>query len=304
MARIVGNVTTGDKTNFDQAWEDLIEYITHEKSIEIPLISKKGNLELGLSSVNSLKVLSAQAGTITKDNLLNVYQGRSGKPSNSFQTYMQAILDFMKQEFFLKEFNSQMKQVDKKFVFIIDEINRGEISKIFGELFYSIEPSKRGPIGEVTTQYQNLYEASEYKFNKTFYVPDNVYIIATMNDIDRSVDTLDFAIRRRFRFIEIDADERSQMLDSLTEKDNAINRMQSLNAHIENIPHLGKNYHIGPSYFLELENLDNNFETLWTDYIKPLLKEYVRGMDDESDILDTLYKAYNLEITETSDELS
>ena len=78
----------------------------------------------------------------------------------------------------------------KKYVFIIDEINRGEISKIFGELFFAIDPGYRGRAGEISTQYTNLHSDPDEKF----YIPDNVYIIGTMNDIDRSVDSFDFAV--------------------------------------------------------------------------------------------------------------
>ena len=72
----------------------------------------------------------------------------------------------------------------KKYIFIIDEINRGEISKIFGELFFAIDPGYRGRAGEISTQYANLHADPDEKF----YIPENVYIIGTMNDIDRSVD--------------------------------------------------------------------------------------------------------------------
>ena len=101
----------------------------------------------------------------------------------------------------------------KKYVFVIDEINRGEISKIFGELFFSIDPSYRGISGAVKTQYSNMESGSE-----RFFIPDNVFIIGTMNDIDRSVDTFDFAMRRRFRFIEIKANENVEMLEILEDK--------------------------------------------------------------------------------------
>ena len=87
----------------------------------------------------------------------------------------------------------------KKFIFVIDEINRGEISKIFGELFFSIDPGYRGEKGRIKTQYQNLVDDKDV-FAKGFYIPENVYIIGTMNDIDRSVESMDFAMRRRFAF--------------------------------------------------------------------------------------------------------
>lgn len=175
----------------------------------------------------------------------------------------------------------------KKYIFIIDEINRGEISKIFGELFFSIDPGYRGPAGEVTTQYANLHEDPDEKL----FIPDNVYIIGTMNDIDRSVDSFDFAMRRRFRFIEIKADERLEMLDALGEKkEEAIRRMTALNSEISKVEDLNENYHIGAAYFLKLKTL--SFDQLWNDYLQPLLQDYVRGMYDEESIMKKFAKAY------------
>ncbi|MCL2253751.1 MAG: AAA family ATPase [Lachnospiraceae bacterium] len=182
------------------------------------------------------------------------------------------------------------------FIFIIDEINRGEISKIFGELFFSLDPSYRGKAGEVSTQYANLHENP----NEKFYVSDNVYIIGTMNDIDRSVDSFDFAMRRRFRFIEIKASEQLEMLNELENKEEAIHRMNSLNEVISNIEELNENYHIGASYFLKLKTI--GFEELWTDYLAPLLHEYVRGMYDEKGILEKLKVAYEKSGISNDDE--
>jgi len=182
----------------------------------------------------------------------------------------------------------------KKFIFIIDEINRGEISKIFGELFFSIDPGYRGPAGSVATQYANLHENEADKF----YIPDNVYIIGTMNDIDRSVDSFDFAMRRRFRFIEIKADARVEMLDLLGEdlKAEAMEKMSALNKEIAATEGLNINYQIGASYFLKLKSI--GFDQLWTDYLFPLLQEYVRGMYDENGILERYAKAYGYEPVE------
>ena len=175
----------------------------------------------------------------------------------------------------------------KPYVFIIDEINRGEISKIFGELFFSIDPGYRGKAGEVATQYANLHDDPDEKF----YIPENVYIIGTMNDIDRSVDSFDFAMRRRFRFIEIKADERLEMLDCLgDEKEDAIVRMTALNQEISKVEELNENYHIGASYFLKLKVLST--QQLWADYLAPLLQEYVRGMYDEVGIMTRFESAF------------
>ncbi len=179
------------------------------------------------------------------------------------------------------------KEELKPFIFIIDEINRGEISKIFGELFFSIDPGYRGLKGQVSTQYANLHENSEEKF----YIPENVYIIGTMNDIDRSVDSFDFAMRRRFRFIEIKADERLEMLESLGEqKEDAIRRMTALNNAISAVEELNENYHIGASYFLKLKDI--TIEEVWKDYLCPLLQDYVRGMYDEKGIMEKFAKTF------------
>ena len=177
----------------------------------------------------------------------------------------------------------------KKYIFIIDEINRGEISKIFGELFFAIDPGYRGRAGEISTQYSNLHSDPDEKF----YIPENVYIIGTMNDIDRSVDSFDFAMRRRFRFVELRADERLEMLASLENEEleaEAIRRMAALNKEIAAVEDLNENYQIGASYFLKLKTLD--FDQLWTDYLQPLLQEYIHGMYDEEGIMKRFAKAY------------
>ena len=178
----------------------------------------------------------------------------------------------------------------KKYIFIIDEINRGEISKILGELFFSIDPGYRGKSGEVATQYSNMHDDPDEKF----YIPENVYIIGTMNDIDRSVDSFDFAMRRRFRFVEVKAKATQDMLESLENealKSKAVERMDRLNAEILKVDDLNENYQIGASYFLKLKTL--SFEELWTDYLKPLLQDYVRGLYDEEGIMKRFERAYD-----------
>ena len=192
---------------------------------------------------------------------------------------------------------SESSNSPTKFVFIIDEINRGEVSKIFGELFYSIDPGYRGEKGKVLTQYQNLIEDND-TFKEGFYVPENVYIIGTMNDIDRSVESMDFAFRRRFAFVEIKAEDRLSMLDELNDeslKEKAINRLKNLNNAISKIDGLSSAYHIGASYFLKLNNYGGNFEDLWNYHLDGLLKEYLRGMRDVEEKIKDLKKAYDNE---------
>lgn len=188
--------------------------------------------------------------------------------------------------------NTKIKKENLNYyVFIIDEINRGEISKILGELFYSIDPGYRGKNGEVSTQYSSMHKNQE-----KFYIPENVYIIGTMNDIDRSVDSFDFAMRRRFRFIEISAESSQQMLDQIEDiefKETVIKKMNSLNTEIINTAGLNKNYQIGAAYFLKLNNENIDLKLLWSDYLEPLLYDYIQGMPNEEDIMSRFKSAYD-----------
>lgn len=188
----------------------------------------------------------------------------------------------------------------KKYIFIIDEINRGEISKIFGELFFAIDPGYRGKAGEISTQYSNLHSDPDEKF----YIPENVYIIGTMNDIDRSVDSFDFAMRRRFRFVELKADEHLEAInESIEDEDRrseAIRRMGELNKTIAEVEDLNENYQIGAAYFAKLRTLD--FDQLWTDYLQPLLQEYIQGMYDEEGIMNRFARAYGYQKPARGDE--
>ncbi|MBO7497524.1 MAG: AAA family ATPase [Salinivirgaceae bacterium] len=190
---------------------------------------------------------------------------------------------------------------NKNYVLVIDEINRGEISKIFGELFFSIDPGYRGTDGLVQTQYQNLVNDDD-EFSEGFFVPKNVYIIGTMNDIDRSVESMDFAFRRRFAFVEVKANENTGMLEGKDWKEQAINRMNSLNAAIEKIEGLSSAYHIGASYFLKLDNYNGDFELLWKYHLEGLLFEYLRGMQNVEDKLDALHKAYQNDKTKVEQQ--
>lgn len=189
-----------------------------------------------------------------------------------------------------------------KYIFIIDEINRGELSKIFGELFFSIDPGYRGEKGRVKTQYQILVsEDKNDDFFDGFYISENVYILGTMNDIDRSVESMDFAMRRRFAWKEIKAMDRVEMLDELNEyKDEAIARMGNLNEEISRIEGLGDAFHIGPAYFRKLKNGD--FHQLWEMNLEPLLKEYLRGMRDANEKMKGLENAYNREKSSSVEE--
>lgn len=217
-------------------------------------------------------------------------------------TYTPTIGNYIRDNYLIKNVDNSNSSLNnnspkKKYVFIIDEINRGEVSKIFGELFYSIDPGYRGEKGSVYTQYQNLVPEGDV-FKKGFYVPENVYIIGTMNDIDRSVESMDFAFRRRFAFVEIKAEDRLSMLDELKDKSlktKATNRLKNINKAISEIECLSPAYHIGASYFLKLNNYEGNFKLLWEYHIEGLLREYLRGMRNVDDTIKELKKAYDNE---------
>jgi 5-methylcytosine-specific restriction protein B len=113
-----------------------------------------------------------------------------------------------------------------------------------------------------------------------------------MNDIDRSVESFDFAMRRRFTWKEITAKESQRMFENKDWKDEAIKRMDSLNNAISKIEGLNSSYHIGAAYFLKLEN--NDYQQLWNYHLKSLLFEYLRGMPDAETKLEELENAYKL----------
>ena len=181
---------------------------------------------------------------------------------------------------------------EKSYVFVIDEINRGEISKIFGELFFSIDPGYRGIAGRVKTQYQNLIEEGD-AFKDGFYVPENVYIIGTMNDIDRSVESMDFAMRRRFAWAEVTAEESMQMLNGTPDEEEAKKRMQNLNNAIMKVRGLGEAYQIGAAYFKKIEKYHGDFQKLWDFHLKGLIFEYLRGNMNAEEQLKELKEAYD-----------
>ena len=191
------------------------------------------------------------------------------------------------------------------FVFIIDEINRGEASKIFGELFYAIDPGYRGKTEPlVKTQYQNLIPPTD-EFYEGFYVPDNVYILATMNDIDRSVESMDFAMRRRFNWCEVTPEKTEAMLDEMGESlaTKAKAYMSRLNTAIKETDGLGAAYMIGPAYFKKISGNNGDFEKLWEMNIEPLLREYLRGFRNAPDKMKEFRNKYFNSVSENKEEL-
>lgn len=213
--------------------------------------------------------------------------------------------DFCRQ---VVEFNKNHKYANlaesAKFFFIIDEINRGEVSKIFGEAFSMIETDKRAPVdsksedvsNNVDTQYSSLIEDKDNDpFQHGFYIPENVYILATMNEIDRSLEAMDFAFRRRFSWLTVNVQDTlneiivNSVLDDCT---NSVSKHMSeieksfneLNKLIKK--NLGPDYMLGGSYLTSLKNSSKTSvktlkEELWNNHLEPIIKDYIKGSEDK-----------------------
>ncbi len=157
----------------------------------------------------------------------------------------------------LKNRTKVEKIEQKNFYIVIDEINRGNISKIFGELITLIEEDKRDTY-EITLPYSK----------EKFKIPSNLYIIATMNSTDKSIATIDIALRRRFTFLKMKPN-----LD-LVKNEKAKDLMKKLNDHISNT--INEDYQLGHSYLMKIVD-DNDLEFVKEYKIKPLLEEYFYG---------------------------
>jgi 5-methylcytosine-specific restriction protein B len=186
-----------------------------------------------------------------------------------------------------------MRNPNEDYFFIIDEINRGNLSKIFGELMMLMESDKRGEEFSIPLVYapDNISQ---------FYIPKNLYIIGTMNTADRSLALVDYALRRRFAFVDVKPSFGKSFVNHLRERkvpqniiDRIIDRIKSLNSIIEGDRNLGKGFHIGHSYFCH-PPVNDDFEKWYRDIIEfeisPVLREY--WFDDSPKSEDQIQRLY------------
>lgn len=260
---------TKDASNFEEILarfkEDVIEQekiTVNTGSIEFDVFYKGGKT-FKINPKDS-KVENPQY-PASIENILKLYKNAPNE--NMYNpSYVKGILNFLFAEYGLKKYDSIDSQNNKKYVLIIDEINRGNVSAIFGELITLLEPDKR--LGADEEIVLNL----PYSKDETFGVPSNLYIIGTMNTADRSVEALDTALRRRFVFEEVMP--KPELLDRiLYDGFNLREVLETINNRIEAL--LDRDHTIGHSYFIKLksgntEGLSNVFK----NNIIPLLQEY------------------------------
>lgn len=280
-------------SNFNEAYERLVNDIESSGKALTVMTAGSSSPTAFAISVNNRGNLDLRTGKDQQHNG-SLTKERIQDCDNQiyWKGYYKGVMQLLIDKYGLKQVAQDVKT---KHVFIIDEINRGELSKIFGELFFAIEPGYRGVKGRVSTQYQNLVDAGD-PFYDGFFIPENVYIIGTMNDIDRGVESMDFAIRRRFAWLEVTSEERASMLDEVIPdwSEEAKASMKSLNEIIKT-PEIGlsRAYEIGPSYYCNLIKYNGDFESLWKYHIEGLLREYLRGTRDVEKKIETLKSAFD-----------
>ena len=197
--------------NFESVWGKLVDELDEKDFIEIPLLSGKNTFRIELNeygtglatrtyegdSFQKDRWISGKSKFFSKEQLYNVYRGLPGTPARGHDNYRKAIIRYCKENLGLIEYALPLNNTQfntNPFILIIDEINRGNVSKIFGELIPLLETDKR--IGSIHPINIRLPYSKEL-----FSVPPNLYLIGTMNTTDRSVGTIDYAVRRRFAFI-------------------------------------------------------------------------------------------------------
>lgn len=264
----------------------------------------------------------------TVDNVLGRYEITQFHPSYSYEDFVEGIrpkgidksngsMQFGLEDGEFKKFCKKAREEEESFLelkdidfksavegfgyfFIIDEINRAELSRVFGELLFALE-YRGADKGMVKTQYSSLRDEDD-----VFYIPENIFVIGTMNDVDRSIDSFDLALRRRFIWIRKDCNYDVITTEcKYTEKEKTQNAYENIEKFRQACSHLneqitlkkndglglGKKYEIGHAYFLKISKYTNgnkisqqSMNKLFDYHIEPLLSEYLRSEYNEEDI--------------------
>jgi len=255
-----------DDNNFEQSYAKLITELASSE-VGFMKIKTPSGKEFGIS-LNSNNNLNLHLGTefkqnacLTKEIMIAHILGKD--IPLYFKGYYQGVIALMRANYGLKTNGI----LTKNYVMIIDEINRGNVSQIFGELITLIEPDKRtgNPEAiEITLPYSK----------ESFSVPSNLFIIGTMNTADRSVEALDTALRRRFSFREMSPD--CDLLADYDFKGISLQvLLEKINHRIEGL--LDKDHTIGHSYFLRVARQETSLKKVFFNEIIPLLQEYFYG---------------------------
>ena len=261
-------------SNFDICYDNFVSGLSGRKKLSSVKgndfyvdVNSKGNLNLYTTAKQN------KNGTLTKEKIKQTYVGKM----DYYKGYMMGVIKHLEDHYGLTK--PQKLEERGNYVLIIDEINRGNVSQIFGELITLIEKDKRLCEKEAMT-------ATLPYSQKPFGVPNNLYIIGTMNTADRSVEALDTALRRRFSFEEMMP--KPNLLKDGSNTPYAINAasgpitlediLDKINARIELLK--DREHKIGHSYFMGYEKASNKEEWLkkvFKDNIIPLLQEYFYG---------------------------
>ncbi len=275
--------------NFEECWKLLLSDVEEQEKISIPTLNKKRVFSIELNDNGDGFVDIVVAGKNTKgytrfynhDQVYNVYRDLPGVPGGGHDNYRRAIVNYMKEHYDLKKYfaGSSINTEVKKYVLIVDEINRGNVSKIFGELITLLEADKRKPIGEEQTYEMHPISVTLPYSKEEFSVPSNLYIIGTMNTTDRSVGNIDYAVRRRFAFVTMKSEEevlKQYDYDSENTRNLAIQLFEKVKKFLEqnrydmDIDDLM----VGHSYFCA-KTMDD-LRMKWRYEVYPLLCEYYK----------------------------
>lgn len=266
--------------NMDKLLSDV--FLNNEEALNIiDLLATKKNIILqGSAGVGKTflakKIAKCLQEDYTEERIEVIQFHQSYSYEDFIQGYRPTEKSFELRNGIFYELCERAKQdISAPYFLIIDEINRGNLSKIFGELMMLIEADKRGEKHAITLTYS--------KANEKFYVPDNLYIIGTMNTADRSLTIVDYALRRRFAFIKMNPNFGEEFISFLASKgvskeiiQTIVDKMKMLNEIILNDDSLGEGFEIGHSYFCSYKSGDQKkwFENVIKYEIIPLIDEY------------------------------